>query len=58
MNSLANFYIVEVSEEIKEPTEELSKLKILEEKEIKESLELPYQKEAIKIFFEQYIKNK
>ena len=58
MNSLANFYIVEVSDEIKEPTEELSKLKILEEKEIKKSLELPYQKEAIKIFFEQYIKNK
>lgn len=51
MNSLANFYIVEVSEEIEEPTEKESKLVILEKNEIKEKLVLPYQKEAINLFF-------
>lgn len=50
MNSLANFYIVEINDEINEPTEKESKLVILTENEINNQLVLPYQKEAIKIF--------
>ena len=57
MNSLANFYIVDISDKIIEPTEDLSKLVILSKKEIEDKLALPYQKEAIKIFIENYIKN-
>lgn len=56
MNSLANFYIVDISDKIIEPTEDLSKLVILSKKEIEDKLALPYQKEAIKIFIENYIK--
>lgn len=56
MNSLANFYIIEVSDEIKEPTEEGSKLVLIEPNKIKNSLKLPYQKEAIRLFLENYIK--
>ena len=52
MNSLANFYIVEIDDEINKPTEELSKLIIL--KDIKDKLLLPYQKEAINLFYEKY----
>ena len=55
MNSLANFYIVEIDNEIKEPTEEISRLVILEKTEIKDKLSLPYQREAINLFFEKYL---
>ena len=58
MNSLANFYIVEVEDEIKEPTEEMSKLVIIKDIEIKDKLSLPYQKEAINLFLKKYIDNK
>ena len=50
MNSLANFYIVEVSDHITEATEKESKLVILEQSEIKDKLALPYQKESINFF--------
>ena len=50
MNSLANFYIVDVSDYITEATEKESKLVILEQSEIKDKLALPYQKEAINLF--------
>lgn len=56
MNSLANFYIVKVSDKIKEPTEEGSILVKVKEKDILEKLELPYQKKAIELFLEK--KNK
>ena len=55
MNSLANFYIVEIDNEIKEPTEEISRLVILEKTEIKDKLSLPYQREAFNLFFEKYL---
>ena len=50
MNSLANFYIVEVSDHIIDATEKESKLVILEKTELKDKLQLPYQKEAINLF--------
>lgn len=50
MNSLANFYIVEVSDHIIDATEKESKLVILEKTELKDKLPLPYQKEAINLF--------
>lgn len=53
MNSLANFYIVEVNDNINEPTEKESKLVLLESDKIIDSLTLPYQKEAIRLFLEQ-----
>lgn len=55
MNSLANFYIVEITDEINEPSEESSKLIVLEESEIKDKLQLPYQKEAINIYYNEHI---
>jgi 8-oxo-dGTP diphosphatase len=56
MNSLANFYIVEIEDKINKPTESASKLIVLEESKIKDALKLPYQKEAIELFYNQYIK--
>ena len=56
MNSLANFYIVEINDEISKPTEKSSKLLIL--KEIKDKLPLPYQNEAINLFYQKYLDNK
>lgn len=56
MNSLANFYIVEINDETNVPTEENSKLVILKETEIRNKLTLPYQKEAINLFFEKYLR--
>ena len=55
MNSLANFYIVSVSDKIAIPTENSSKLIILDEDKIEEQLMLPYQKKAIKIYINTYI---
>lgn len=46
---LANFYIVNVIDEILVPLEKESKLLILRKAEILKKL-LPYQKEAIKLF--------
>lgn len=54
MESLANFYIVDVNDKIEQPTEELSKLVIIEKDEIISKLALPYQKEAVRLYLEQY----
>ena len=51
-NSLANFYIIEVSERIKEPTEKCSKLVKKSSEEIKNQLALPYQKKAMEYYLE------
>lgn len=47
---LANFYIVNVIDEILVPLEKESKLLILRKAEILKKIILPYQKEAIKLF--------
>ena len=52
MESLANFYIVEVSDEIVEPTEEGSTLVTVKKEDILSKLALPYHKEAIKLYLE------
>ena len=54
MESLTNFYIVDICDKIQKPTEKLSKLVIIELEEIISKLELPYQKEAIKLYLEKY----
>ena len=51
MESLANFYIVEVSDNITTPTEEGSKLIKLQPNNVIGKLPLPYQKKAIELFF-------
>ena len=56
MESLANFYITEVSDKIEKPTEELSKLITINSNDIISKLDLPYQKEAIKLYLEQKMK--
>jgi len=56
MNSLANFYIVDINDEVIEPTEKSSKLLIL--KELKDKLPLPYQNEAINLFYQKYLGSK
>lgn len=56
MNSLANFYIVGINDEVIEPTEKSSKLLIL--KELKDKLPLPYQNEAINLFYQKYLGSK
>lgn len=50
MNSLANFYIVTVSSQIKEPTENDSKLVKVPNNKIIDNLALPYQKKAIELY--------
>ena len=50
MNSLANFYIVNVSDEVVPATEKESNLLLIDERLINDKLVLPYQKEALKIF--------
>ncbi len=55
MESLANFYIVEVSDKIKTPTEKESKLVTINQNEILSKLALPYQKEAVKLYIEKYL---
>ena len=57
MESLANFYIVEVSDNIIEATEKESKLVIAKPDNLEDKLLLPYQKEAIRLFFEMISKN-
>ena len=52
MESLANFYIVEVSDTVVLATEEGSKLVKVSEKELRDSLALPYQKKAIELYLE------
>jgi len=56
MESLANFYIVEISDDIKDPTEDLSKLVVMNLNDILSQLALPYQKEAIKLYIDKYLK--
>ena len=53
MNSLANFYIVEVEDKIKKPTEKESKLVKIKNEEILKNLQLPYQIKAIELFKEE-----
>ena len=53
MNSLANFYIVEVDNKINKPTESISKLVKINKDDILNNLELPYQKKAIELFLEE-----
>lgn len=55
MESLANFYIIEVSNKIENPTEKISKLELVDKNEILSKLPLPYHKEAIKIYLEQFL---
>ena len=50
MESLANFYIVEVSDKILEATEKESKLVRIKLDNLKDKLPLPYQKKAIELF--------
>ena len=52
MNSLANFYIVEVEDDILEPTESVSKLVLVSKDEIMPKLLLPYQQKAMQMFLE------
>lgn len=52
MESLANFYIVNVDKKINEPTEKESKLVKTCMSEITEKIVLPYQKKAIELFLE------
>lgn len=54
MESLANFYIVKVSDNIVTPEEECSKLASVKKEVLVEKLPLPYQKKAIEL----YLKNK
>ena len=52
MNSLANFYIVEVSDEEVEPTEAGHELVKVTKEEILDLLPLPYHKKAIEMYLE------
>lgn len=52
MNSLANFYIVEVSDEEKEPTEAGHELLKVTKEEVFDLLPLPYHKKAIEMYLE------
>ena len=52
MNSLANFYIVEVDDLEKLPTEEGHELIKVSKEEVLDLLVLPYQKKAIEMYLE------
>lgn len=52
MNSLANFYIVEVNDEEKEPTEAGHELLKVTKEEVYDLLPLPYHKKAIEMYLE------
>lgn len=52
MNSLANFYIVKVEDDILEPTESVSKLVLVNKEEIMSKLLLPYQSKAMQMFLD------
>ena len=52
MESLANFYLVKVSDDIIDATEEESRLVVLDEVELLDRLSLPYQKKAIELYLE------
>ena len=52
MESLANFYIVKISDDIKNNTEKESKLVKIPYNEISNILELPYQQKAIELFID------
>jgi 8-oxo-dGTP diphosphatase len=54
MESLANFYIVNVSKKIIPPTENESTLIKLNQDELLSKIVLPYQKEAIRLYLEEY----
>lgn len=55
MNSLANFYIVEVSDNIVDPLEEGHKLIKVSKDEVMNLLPLPYHKKALELYFEEVI---
>lgn len=52
LESLANFYIVEVGEKICEPTEEGHKVHWVNMEDVNQILPLPYHKEALRLFLE------
>lgn len=52
MNSLANLYIVEVSNKEKKPTEEWHELIKVTKEEILDLLHLPYHKKVLEIYLE------
>lgn len=52
MNSLANFYIVEIDDDKTNPTEDECELAIVTKNAILSLLPLPYQKKVIEIFLE------
>ena len=52
MNSLANFYIVKVEDDILEPTENVSRLVLVSKDEIMSKLLLPYQSKAMQMFLD------
>ena len=51
MESLANIYIVEISENIVKPSEDCNKLKIIDLEGANKVLKLPYQKKAIEEYY-------
>jgi 8-oxo-dGTP diphosphatase len=55
MESLTHIYVVEVAKEIHQPLETNSKLTLLNLKEAKEALKLPYQRKALEVFMNKYM---
>ena len=51
LESLANFYIVEVGEKVCEPTEEGHIVEEIKIEEVEQLLPLPYHKKALELFF-------
>lgn len=58
LESLANFYIVEIGQKVCEPTEEGHISQSVKLENVEDLLPLPYQKKALKLFYEQICKNK
>ena len=54
MESLANFYIVSISKKKMTPTENGSTLVKFKQDKLLDKLALPYQKEAIRLYLEEY----
>lgn len=54
MESLANYYIVQVGEKVSEPTEAGHEPQVVEIEEAKDLLILPYHKEAIERFLREF----
>lgn len=54
LESLANFFIVELGEKICEPTEEGHSVEFVKLEDVEKLLPLPYHKKALQIFFEKF----